>query len=759
MDSQRYNRIKEIFLKASALNQKNRDKYLSAICANDMELRHDIEVMLKYDDSDLTIVEIDPTPSYGKQKKIAHTLTSLFASKLFGTKIRARILVIITVTFVVLLGYWTHYTIESILLDKIALDLHIVKDGSVSNLNIWIENHKKDVEKMANDPLIIKFVEEILEINETNPDQFSAIIQSSALKNLRQRINPFWHNFTIGTREGVYLAQRGNSSIGQRTSEKGHKYLLKVLDGRTIMTHPVFVGSEYTHGSKIDKQKPSPFLSFLAPVRNKNNRIIAAIEKSLDGQEFSKLMKVGFFGKTGETNLFESDGKVISESRYLDKLKMSGLIPNDSTFFTAIGSYYLRDPGGDLLAGFKPDNSSVSWPLTTLGASVIAHRENSPDEYGEGVILKPYRNHLGRMVIGIWCWLPEYELGVASEIEENEAFEVLRYIELTFFLIFVVLGISVLINIFSTTHFVRMQRKVKLGQKLGQYTIIKSLGEGGLGQVYLARHAMLKRPTAIKILKSEMISTEMNKRFEMEVQAASHLSHPNTIEIYDYGQTSQGVFYYVMEYIEGPTLRDLVKKEGAVILPRVVHILKKISASLNEAHKEGLVHRDIKPLNIMLCKRGGQYDVVKVLDFGLVKNISDPEMTKLTKPFTFAGTALYTAPERIRNSQDADTRSDIYSLGAVGYYLITGQHIFDSSEEMDILYKVVNEDPRPIPDEIIDNSSPEFIKLIMDCLAKDPADRPQTIAEVQQILSSVSIESEWTSEDARFWWEQYLNQK
>ena len=762
MDPQRYKKIKEIFLKASRLKGLKRTRYLTGSCGDDIELRREIEAMLEYDDSQIDILEVNPSRSSTNVKsRFWHhttTLTGALISRLFGTTFSAKIIVFVVATFLAVLGLWSYYAINSTLLDKISLELTTVQNGTVSSLNIWIDQQFKDTRDMASDPQIVKYTEEVLRINSENPEDYALLIRSTAYQKLKQWILTFWSQFSIGNREGIFLVNENDVFTGLRTGDKGFGLVLKALKGEEVLIPPIGIEETYIYeGNPIPSERESPGLGFLAPIKNNNGYVIAVIEKIVrTHKEFSKLMTVGFFGRTGETYMINTDAKVVTDSRYIDKLKQARLIPSNSTIEHSIGSFSLRDPGGDLLSGYKPDIPFVNWPYTKIVTEVISHLRDNPDEEGSSIILEPYRNHLGKMVIGIWRWIPDYELGVVTEIEEEEALEVLWYLESMFLLIFVVLGIATVVGLFSTTYTVRLRREVKLGQKLGQYTIIKSLGEGGLGQVYLARHAMLKRPTAIKILKSSLISAEMNQRFEREVQAASQLTHPNTIQIFDYGQTSQGIFYYVMEYVEGPTLRDLVKKEGPIVIPRVIYILEQVSASLKEAHQIGLVHRDIKPLNIMLCTRGGQSDVVKVLDFGLVKNIQDPEVTRLTKPFTFAGTALYTAPEQIKDSQNIDVHSDIYSLGAVGYYLITGQHIFDTHDDLDILYKVVNESPIPFSEEIMGKTPEGLLQLIMDCLAKDPAQRPLSISDFQQKLSSIPLKEKWVPESNDIWLENKL---
>jgi serine/threonine-protein kinase len=221
-----------------------------------------------------------------------------------------------------------------------------------------------------------------------------------------------------------------------------------------------------------------------------------------------------------------------------------------------------------------------------------------------------------------------------------------------------------------------LRREVRRALRLGQYTLEEKLGEGGMGVVYRARHALLRRPTAVKLLKGDRLGEASLRRFEREVQLTASLSHPNTVSVYDFGRTPEGVVYYAMEYLEGLSLEQLVAEAGAQPPGRVVHVLRQVLGALAEAHGVGLVHRDVKPGNVILCERGGLSDVAKVVDFGLVKDLDAADA--LSHEGMLVGTPLYLAPEAIR-SPNADPRSDLYSLGAVAYVLLTGNHVFDGA--------------------------------------------------------------------------------
>jgi serine/threonine protein kinase len=296
---------------------------------------------------------------------------------------------------------------------------------------------------------------------------------------------------------------------------------------------------------------------------------------------------------------------------------------------------------------------------------------------------------------------------------------------------------------------------VSAARRLGQYTLVERIGEGGMGTVYRAHHALLRRPTAIKLLHPARARSNALARFEREVQLTSALTHPNTVVVYDYGHTHDGVFYYAMEYIDGITLQELVDVCGLQPPERVVSILSQICGALAEAHALDLVHRDIKPANVMLCKRGDLFDFVKVLDFGLAKDLSDEASTRLSQSSTVLGTPLYVAPEAIGGGSPVDARTDIYALGAVGYFLLSGAPVFTGSSVVEICAQHLSVPPEPLSRRLGQRSvGRDLEELVMRCLAKDPKDRPTSASELCQALSVLTIQP-WSTNEARLWWQEH----
>ena len=300
-----------------------------------------------------------------------------------------------------------------------------------------------------------------------------------------------------------------------------------------------------------------------------------------------------------------------------------------------------------------------------------------------------------------------------------------------------------------------LREKVQQAKQLGQYMLEEKLGEGAMGMVFRARHAMLARPTAVKLLLPDKIGEEHIARFEREVQQTARLTHPNTVTIFDYGRTPEGVFYYAMELLDGATVAEVVGHAGPQPPARVIHILDQVARALAEAHGVKLIHRDIKPTNIMLVEQGGVADVAKVLDFGLVKELKQDQGVSLTGAETLTGTPQYLAPESITDPASVDARSDLYALGAVGYFLVTGVHVFAGKSVVEVCGHHLHSQPVTPSKRLGATVPPDLESLVLSCLAKDPEDRPRDARELGDRARRCRVEGSWTASDAREWWQSH----
>jgi len=299
-----------------------------------------------------------------------------------------------------------------------------------------------------------------------------------------------------------------------------------------------------------------------------------------------------------------------------------------------------------------------------------------------------------------------------------------------------------------------LRQDAEAARELGQYRLLRLLGEGGMGRVYLAEHRFLRRPCAVKLIRAEQAGDSLAlARFEREVQSAAGLTHPNTVQIYDYGQSEDGTFYFAMEYLPGVSLDDLVTREGPLTPQRAVHVLTQLCGALHEAHARGLVHRDLKPGNVMLCERGGVHDVAKLLDFGLVAAVhttaADP---RITEAGMLIGTPAFMSPEQCMGDADVTYASDIYSVGALGYFLLTGSPPFSGRGAMQTVVAHVHAMPRPIV-ELWPEVPSALSAVIARCLAKEPDQRFLDAASLGEALRSAidpgGRSSQYVPEDTR----------
>jgi serine/threonine-protein kinase len=295
-----------------------------------------------------------------------------------------------------------------------------------------------------------------------------------------------------------------------------------------------------------------------------------------------------------------------------------------------------------------------------------------------------------------------------------------------------------------------LRAEVREARKLGQYVLERKIGEGGMGTVYRAHHGMLRRPSALKLLRGDRAGALDLQRFEREVHLTARLTHPNTITVFDYGRTDDGVFYYAMELLEGANLQRIVGASGPQPEGRVVRILTMVCGALAEAHAVGLIHRDIKPANIMLCAQGGELDVVKLLDFGLVKELRVSGDVELSAADSLTGTPQYMAPESIRAPETVDARTDIYALGAVAYFLLAGAPVFAGKTVVEVCSQHLSDAPQALAQRGV-AASAALEALVLACLEKDPGRRPQSAVELRQRLEACAIEP-WTNADAKAWW-------
>lgn len=653
------------------------------------------------------------------------------------------------------IGLVMRNAVEKTLQEDLRADLQAILETDVTALRVWLKSQEQVAAGVARDVQLREQVRALIRLAEQPESSKNVLTASAELPRLRAELEPVleghgMNGFIVLNRERKVIACERDDAVGLTTTDEESKATVEsVLAGKTGVSRPL--KSRIILPDRHGQMRAGvPTMFAFAPVKADDGTVIAALGLRLrPDDEFSQILQVARAGTTGETYAFDRNGLLLSESRFDEQLREIGLLTEDAD---SVLNVSLRNPGVDLVAGERTKTPRSEQPLTALAAGAI--------EGASGSNTVGYRDYRGVQSVGAWTWLDDYEFGVGTEIDADDAFRAMRIIRTTFWSMFAMLGAaSAAIFGFSIVN-ARLNREARRAaldaKQLGQYTLDEKLGEGGMGVVYHGHHALLLRPTAIKFLHPEKTNDQTVARFEREVKLTSQLVHPNTIAVYDYGRTPEGIFYYAMEYLDGLNLEDLIKQYGPQSDGRTAHILRQICGSLAEAHGIGLIHRDIKPANIMLSLRGGVPDFVKVLDFGLVKALDAQQQSNLTSAGGMTGTPLYLSPEAIRTPEDVDARSDIYAIGAVGYFLLTGRPVFEGANVLEIVRQHAETPPVPPSEQCGRPVNPELERVLLRCLAKQPGDRPQTAQELDELLQA-SCGGLWVRADALHWWQDLKN--
>jgi serine/threonine-protein kinase len=324
--------------------------------------------------------------------------------------------------------------------------------------------------------------------------------------------------------------------------------------------------------------------------------------------------------------------------------------------------------------------------------------------------------------------------------------------------LFILLGTGIMVSVFGSYRIGILQQQAFQAQQLGQYRLKRQIGSGGMGEVFEAEHVLLRRRCAIKLIRAEQTQDPaVLERFEREVQAMAGLNHPNNVEVFDFGRSDDGTFYYVMEYLEGLTLEQLVSRYGPIPPGRAIQLLRQVCRALREAHGIGLLHRDIKPSNIIVCTLGGEWDVVKLLDFGLVQSIGAEADNRLTIKGMILGSPPFMSPEQAAGRSDLTAATDIYSVGGVGYFLLTGHPPFVRETAMELMLAHAYEEVPPLS-SYIPGLPEDLQRVILQCLSKKPQERFAHISDLESALMKCGDARTWSEEQAQRWWQEHSRQ-
>ena len=636
-------------------------------------------------------------------------------------------------------GFASYTSIRESAKQQLAERLLTVRDASVTSLRIWSDEKKAQAQVMAADPVVIEYARALVDLSRRAKDLPSELEAHPAQAALREKLRASvekhgYLDHGVVTPAGL-LVSASHTPLGVRAT--GLLDLLPaILGGETVITAPL-AGDELSEAAGFDSR-----MIVAAPILDEQGRPLAAFGFAISPSlEFAQILTVARTGESGETYAFDREGRLISPSRFEEQLRGIGLLqPGQGSEMNV----QVRDPGGNLTQGHTPELPLQARPFTLAAATAIG---------GEAAVqVDGFPDYRGVPVVGAWTWVPELGIGITSEIDVDEAYAPIENLRQNFAVVLVLLVLATLGMFLYSFIAVRLRKQMDEARHLGRYRIESRIGKGGMGTVYLARHSLLRRPTAVKVLNPDRSGKEGQARFEREVQTTSALRHPNTIEIYDYGYTPDGTFYYAMEYLQGIDVGRCVEYDGAQSEARVLHVMRQACGSIAEAHAAGLIHRDIKPANIMLCERGGLYDFVKVLDFGLVRQQAQAQDAALTDVASLTGTPLYMPPEAVRTPESLDARGDVYQLGLVAYFLLTGRPPFSADSPMDVMLKHVSQAPKPPSEVLGEEVSPDLERIILECLEKKPDQRPRDAGALLAAFESCRVEGTWSAFEARAWW-------
>ncbi|BBM88240.1 serine/threonine protein kinase [Candidatus Uabimicrobium amorphum] len=636
----------------------------------------------------------------------------------------------------IVVGLGMNSLIDRVIKNKFSQELNVNLSNTYMMLQLWVEAQKSAAVSKGLERKVRTLTEDFMNKKSSkSPDE---ILQSHFLKEIRQHLRPMcrvygYTDFAIITPQKRIVASLNDSLVGQSITSLQIKFFDRVLQGETILTAPFL--SDFLKTLDSNSTEKQALILSGTPLYDKHGEIIASLVFGIQPQmDFSTIFQVN---NTSHNYAFDGDGWMLTSSVLNEQIRELGLMDSEHPIF----NLKILNPKCNLLKGEEVSHDELAFTY------LVTHALRNP----KGVNVEGYRDFRGVPVIGAWMWVEDFNIGIASEIDLEKAYATLYSFRRLFWYLFVLVGISgfvLLISLYIIMHF---YKKAKAAEQFGQYKIIDRIGKGGMGEVYKASHATLRRITALKLIQPRQVSEDNVKRFEQEVQLTSRLTHPNTIAVYDYGRTPKGIFYYVMEYLPGITLSELVYKNGAVKEGRVVYFLTQVCSSVAEAHSIGLIHRDIKPANIMIGERGGIYDFVKVLDFGLAREINDISKEYVAnEKGAIYGSPHYIAPEALVNPEDIDQKCDIYAIGAVGYFLLTGKHVFNSKDPADVCRHQVKTKPR-LPSEVLGKPiNKELEDIIMRCLRKKPRERPLNAQVLYKLLKN--CQTDWGQEKAKLWW-------
>jgi hypothetical protein len=739
-DAQRYRELAEHFHACAELSQEERERYLSGRIA-DPGMREELRSLLRFH---------PPGPASPPVPEMTHPPVPESPRGPFGRRGRAALFILaagLTATaLVVLARLWMLGRMETELRHQAIARLEGTVDSRMMLLRSWAERQKFTASRILADPALVSHLELLKDLAEAAPGDKEKIKSSPSFRAVAETMSRAPAEidelgFIVLTPGGICCCAASDALIGLSLAPSGATYQKRILQGDWIVSRP-YPDRQFAKGLNPDYSRQVMFVA--GPVQDPQGKVLAiGVFRFSPRREFYSL----FPGGEAKLLAFDEKGLILNDYGEAEELRAYGVLAGLPEGQSPLLRLRLRDPGGDLRAGFRPERAPDSWAPTLM--SLRATRG------GRGSSLSEYRDLLGRSVLGAWTWIPEWDMGVGAEQPVDRVLAPTTPARL-------LLSLLLLVPLAFTAALLFVTQSRRLGMRRGgntgfaSYDRVRSIGRGAPAEVFLGWCEVLRRSAAVKILNHPTPDPATRARFLREAKIASGLGHPSAIQVFDYGQTPEGRPFYAMEYVEGITCAQLLALENPLPVARVVGLLRQMAGALEEAHSLGLLDRDLNPTHVMISRKGGLADVVKILDFGASRSLR-----AAGEPFSgspdLLGAPAFVAPERLRSPESLDPRMDLYSFGAMAFFLVTGRNVFEGSDSSEVIYQALSA-PRPSPSQLRGERLPLDLELlIQDCLEGDPDRRPASFQEVLVLLGQVEAEIPWSQDQSRAWWEANRN--
>ena len=646
-----------------------------------------------------------------------------------------------------LIGWFTYHRVNQTMEQSVRDELRGIADSVSHASRRFLVDKSRLVGSWSRQPGIQSAILELAEIAAEDPtgNALRGAPQSEQIQSqLQQLSNIDEIKFVVWSENYRTLATSDErlAELGSPLAPQHAEMLARVMSGHTVVFGPERI--DPISATKTSVSQP-PVMAVVVPIDDGQGRIVAAFLIGGIGMfdEFSRM----YFDVANAGNLdayaVNESGVMVTESPRAATL--ASMMKLDATVEEIAAKLRVADPGMELTPEHLGRVRRGARPLTVSAASATAGQSD--------VRIDPYRNYAGQKVVGAWRWNSDSNLGIIVERQADAAFATVRIVRSGFLLLGTLLFITATMAAAFLARASTAERAAV--HPLSRYEVIRELGSGGMGVVYLARHRQLGRDTALKVMIGGRRHKQDQLRFDREARLAASLSSPHSVMIYDYGRSEDGESYCVMEFLRGLTLQEVVQRSGPQPVGRVLFILSQVCEALSEAHELNLLHRDIKPQNIMLSLDQSVGDWAVLFDYGLAKPLEPAVDTYQTSEAHWSGTPMYMAPERFRQPNSMDRRSDLYSLGCVAYYLLSGHPPFVEQEAESLFTMILSQQPTRL-ELLLDDPLPQQVsELVMNCMAKSPDDRFASVADLSAAINDIRGQYPWTLEEAKSWWNRY----